>query len=691
MSAKISAEQLKRGAIVYVRQSTATQLTENRESQRRQYDLAGHARELGFARVDVIDDDLGRSGSGSVARPGFERLVGAVCAGSVGAVLCIEASRLARNGRDWHHLIELCALASAVIIDPDGVYDPRLVNDRLLLGMKGTMSEFELTLLRQRSQEAIRTKARRGELQLELATGLRWTDDRIVLDPDRRVQQAIRTVFEKFTELGSVRQVLMWLVEEQLSLPVGERGKQGVVRWQAPTYRRVLAFIRNPFYAGAYTFGRSQVLTRMEGGSVRKAQRARPMGCWSVLIQDHHPGYISWEQFLKNQRQLEENTHMHPTQSRKAGRGGSSLLAGLLRCARCGRMLQVGYQRRGYGRYLCRYENRSNGAPRCISFGNTSPDEQIAREVVRAIQPCAVEAAVAAARDLTRERCAVRDALELELAQARYESDLAARRYEAVDPAQRLVANELERRWNAALERQVAIEARLRDTASMSSPSAPVDPDKLMTLAADVQKTWDSPNASMSLKQRIVRLLIQEIVVDIDETQNELKLLIHWSGGRHSELRIARRKSGHHRHGTSPDVDSVVRDMAGRWPDAQIASTLNRLRLRTGMGNTWTVSRVLSVRRRLGLPQYDPSNPTTSDMLSLSQAATRLGVGPWVVRRLVKLGLLPASQSVLHGPWRIPVALLDDASLQAAARDIVARKRPRNERHDTGTLRIPGT
>jgi DNA invertase Pin-like site-specific DNA recombinase len=371
---KITPNHLARTAIVYVRQSSITQVLHNRESQQRQYDLARHARDLGFARVEVIDEDLGRSAAGTTDRPGFQKLVAAVCAGVAGAILCIEASRLARNGRDWHHLIDLCALVATVIIDPDGVYDPRQVNDRLLLGMKGTMSEFELTLLQQRSRAAIDAKAKRGALEFGLAVGLRWTEDgRIEMDPDERVRHAIETVFAKFTELGSVRQILMWLREQQWKLPVVQPERGHAAEWTTPAYRRVLAFVRNPFYAGAYAFGmRAGRTTVIEGRAHRSDGHPRPMSEWPVLIRDHHPGYITWEQYERNQARLAENAHMHGTQSRKAARGGAALLAGVLRCARCGRMLHVMYARGDFARYQCRYENRAHGAPRCISFSNLS-------------------------------------------------------------------------------------------------------------------------------------------------------------------------------------------------------------------------------------------------------------------------------------------------------------------------------
>ena len=305
MSQKISAEHLTRGAVVYVRQSTMSQVVEHTESQNRQYALAESARAMGFASVTTIDDDLGRSGSGSVERPGFQKLVASVCAGSVGAVFCLEASRLARNGRDWHHLIDLCALVGTVVVDHDGIYDPRLVNDRLLLGLKGTMSEYELSLLRQRGIAARDSKARRGELRFALPPGYCWNElGQIEMDPDERVAEAIRVLFHKFRELGSARQVLLWAIQSDVKLPVTRHGPAGIrIEWSRPAYHTVVQILEHPVYARAYVFGRTTQRTAVVDGQARKTEgHSKPMKDWSVLLRDHHPGYITWDQFEEHQR-----------------------------------------------------------------------------------------------------------------------------------------------------------------------------------------------------------------------------------------------------------------------------------------------------------------------------------------------------------------------------------------------------
>ncbi len=346
MNPKLTSERLSRRAIVYIRQSSPGQVIHNQESTRRQYALADRARELGFRDVGLIDDDLGRTGSGLMERPGFQRLVGEVCTGEVGGIFCIEASRLARNGRDWHHLIELCGMVGAVVIDPDGVYDPALINDRLLLGLKGTMSEFELNLLRQRSFEAIRQKARRGELRYCLPVGYLWnTEGRIEMDPDQRIRQALASVFSKMTELGSVRQVLLWFRRERIELPMrGFEPPTTRTVWALPIYNTVLKILSNPIYAGVYAFGKTCARTSVVEGRARKTRgHKKPREEWTVLLPDHHPGYISWEQYERNQAMIAANAHMKSRMEPKAGRGGKALLAGLLRCRRCGRMLYVSY------------------------------------------------------------------------------------------------------------------------------------------------------------------------------------------------------------------------------------------------------------------------------------------------------------------------------------------------------------
>jgi DNA invertase Pin-like site-specific DNA recombinase len=680
MNPKISADHLKRRAIVYIRQSSPGQVIHNPESQRRQYGLADHARQLGFQRVEIIDDDLGRSGSGHVERPGFQHLVAEVCTGEVGAVLCIEASRLARNGRDWHHLIELCGLVRAIVIDPDGVYDPGILNDRLLLGLKGTMSEFELNLLRQRSLEAIRQKARRGELQFRLPIGFRWAPNgKVEIDPDRRVQEAVNLVFTKMVELGSARQVLLWFRGENTNLPalVLETPGRDVV-WKLPVYNTIWHMLRNPMYAGAYAFGKTESRTKVINGRARKSEgHFKSRDTWMVLIRDHHPGYISWEQFERNQAILSDNAHMKSRMEPKAGRGGRSLLAGLLRCRRCGRMLHVAYSgtHGEVPRYHCRGAQINHGTDWCISFGGLKPDRGVAAEILKAVEGNAIEAALEVAARAAEQQSQRHRALLLELEQARYEARLAARRYEAVDPDNRLVAGELEARWNTALSTVGEVEQRLRANELPATTSRIPDKETLCSLAQDLPAVWNSPGTDMRLKQRIVRILIEEIIADVDDAVSEIVLLIHWAGGRHSELRMKKNLTGRHSRCTNLETVEVLRRMSGRFPDDQIAATLNRLGLKTGTGNTWNEGRVRSVRSYHELPTYNAAM-TPRQTVTLEEASERLGISHKVIRRLIESNKIPATQVVPWAPWEIPIKAIESADVvQEVAR---AKRRPRN-------------
>lgn len=659
---KIGPQHLGRGARVYVRQSTLDQVRHNHESRRRQYELAERARSLGWSEVEVIDEDLGKSAAGSTERTGFQRLVAAVGLGQVGAVFSIEVSRLARNNRDWYQLLDLCGLMDTLIVDGEAIYDTRQLNDRLLLGLKGTISEAELGWIRQRAHEGLLAKARRGELILSLAVGyVESSDGRVEKHPDQRVQQAIALVFRKFSELRSVRQVLLWLRHEQILVPVAVDAKAGTTSWRLPVYNTVLKFLQNPCYAGAYAFGRTTGRIRVVDGKARKtAGHRRDRQDWIALRRDHHEGYIAWETYENNQRAIAENAQMKGLMNRGAVKRGPSLLAGLLLCGKCGRKIHVAYSgsRGQVPRYYCRGALINHGENRCISFGGHRVDEAIEREVLRVLSPGAIEAALHSAYQVVEHTDEISRVIELELSQACYERNRAQRQYDAVEPENRLVAETLEKRWNLALERVHQLEHRLKEIKSKQKNQAVPDRAELLTLAKRFPALWSHPGTDHLIKKRIVRLIIYQIVARLVE--DNVELMIHWQGGKHTSLSVRKNRTGQHSRSTSREVVDVVRDLARCLPDGQIARVLNRLGYRTGADNSWTQSRVVSLRSHHKISVFDPEIDSVTSM-TLDKAAEALGVSSMTVRRMIQRGILPAKQPVAHAPWSIsPEALTSE-------------------------------
>ena len=666
----ITPEHLARGAFVYVRQSTNDQVLNNHESRRRQYGLVDRARALGWGAVEVIDDDLGRSGSG-IARPGFEKLLAAICEGRVGAVVSIEASRLARNGRDWHTLLEFCGLVGTLIVDEDGVYDPRHPNDRLLLGMKGTMSEMELSLFRQRSLEALKQKARRGELFLTVAIGyLKTSHDRIEKDPDRRVQEAIALVFAKFAELQTVRQVHLWMRQQRLPLPATEHGPDGRrVVWKLPVYNTLHHMLTNPIYAGAYAFGRTGSRITIEGGRKRIVRGFRKdRSAWEVLILDHHEGYIDWVEFERNQRLISDNANGKSFMSRGSIRRGEALLAGLLRCGHCGRKLHVAYsgENGSSGRYHCRGGHLNHGGDPCISFGGMRIDRAVGAEVIERLQPLGIEAAIGAMEARRAENTEKCRQVELALEQARYEAARARRQYDAVDPDNRLVAAELEQRWNERLLAVRSLEDE-RNALAASSQTAltRAERERLLALGADVDRAWHSPGATPATRKRIIRTLIEEIVVKVEDAA--LDLVIRWVGGDHTPLRVRKNHAGQHRWSTDADVVELITVLARQLPDKTIAAILNRAGKTTGRGNGWTRSRVCIVRNHRSIPPYREGERAERGEATLEEAAAVLKVSEATVRRLIQEKVLPAAQYCKGAPWVIRAADLENETVKRAA------------------------
>jgi DNA invertase Pin-like site-specific DNA recombinase len=660
---RIKPNHLRRWAYVYVRQSTAAQVKYNRESTDRQYKLAERAVRLGWstAQVKIIDEDLGRSGSGASERSGFAMMTTEVALGHVGLILSIEVSRVARNNADWYRLLDLCGVTDTLIGDQDGLYHPGLFNDRLLLGLKGTMAEAELHVIRARLEGGIRNKAARGQLRRGLPVGFLWgeQDGDVRFHPDQALTGAIHTVFEKFTEMGSVRQVWLWFLSQGLCFPL-QSNLTPEIQWVIPTYTAIHHVLTNPVYAGAYVYGKTRQERYVdETGRLRKRVRHLPRSQWAVLIHDHHKGFIDWETYEMNQRRIARNIRPRPHQAEGAIREGSALLQGIATCGRCGRRLRVYYQgKHSTPGYYCAASCLVNGrGKRCLRVGGVRIDGAVTQAFLDTIAPAAMEAALLAEQNLEADHEADLAQWRLQVERFRYEAERAERRYRSVEPENRLVARTLEIEWEQRLAELAAAGAELTRRKRQRAVPLPAEQrNRIRTLGTDLKRVWEAPTTTDRDRKELLQTLLEEVNIAVERAESKAHLTLRWRGGAISQLDVNLRSCTIPPIRTDEDTIQLVHRLAVHYPDAMIAGILNRQGRRTARGDRFTANKVGNLRRYWKIPRFDPESvPAEGALVTIKKAAEILGVAPSTVHRWLADGFIAGKQITPGAPWRIRI------------------------------------
>ena len=680
MNNKIDSKHLNGLACVYIRQSTMSQVRNHTESRRRQMGLVGIAEQLGWptGQVMIIDDDQGKSGTNTADRPGYQQLLGMIVEGRMGMVLAVEVSRLARDDVAWQQMVRHCAFTDVLLADETHIYDPKDAHDRMMLGMLGTLAEYELSTLRRRMQQSYQQKAARGELYGACPPGYVVESDHLIKTADKRVCHVLDTLFSQFDNMPSINALSRWCWDHNLEVPISASPRGGKVFWRTPTPLRLASILHNPCYAGAYVFGRRPTVKELgPDGQIRsKRKRVAAIDC-KVVIKDHHSPYIGWEQFERNQNRIERNNPKRMSAVGNTPRKGAALLSSLLFCGDCGYCLSVRYSSNKRFRYICRHGGKQleGRIVTCQSVPGPELDQLIVSLLFEVISPVAVEAAIEAQTILLQQRQQHRHVLQHSLEQAEYEAERAFRQYDRVDPENRLVADQLEQRWNLALKARAKAEEHIltfdQDT---SQQLADEEREQLLHLGEHFDEVWFDPHTAVETKKQIIQLLIERITMKPEKPEGSWQTTVHWAGGCLTKHQFAPQKKTAMVQ-QKPNLTTTVSTLRRIAEDWSIAQILNRCRITTNDGGTWTEKRVHAFRRRHSIAEFCEKEKQREGDLTGEEAAEQLQISPMSVHRLIRAKILPAEQSAPSLPCVIRLIDVQNPAVQQAATRIRQNKR----------------